>query len=112
MLSFDKSVRSTKIIIDMIRELSGDTNFVMFDATVSASINGKQKIDKEIIRVHLTNSRPNYASIDIMWEDYGYKNYRDMGLYGHMTTQYQEVIKINQTKLRIIDKNYQIEISN
>lgn len=29
-----------------------------------------------------------YMRVDIMWEDAGYSNYRDLGLYGYYSTSY------------------------
>jgi len=106
-----KSVNGTAVILDVIREMSGGTTYTAFDAIITATINGIQKINNETIRVHLTNSRPNYALIDIMWEDYGYKNYLDMGLFGRMSTQWQEVTKIASRKFRVFSDKYQVDIT-
>lgn len=111
MLHPHTSAKSTAVIIDVIRELSGDTSFITFNATISVTINGAQKIDNEIIRVLLTNSRPNYALVDVIWEDFGYKNYRDMGLFGRMTTQWQEVKKVAARTFRVFGDTYQIDVT-
>lgn len=102
-----KSSESTAVVLDVIRELTGDTTYATFKAIVSATIKGKLKIDD----VNLTNSRPNYALIDIMWEDCGYKNYQNMGLFGRMSTQWQEVKKVGTRTFRIFDDSYQIDVT-
>ena len=56
-------------------------------------------------------SRPNYATINIMWEDYGYKNYRNMGLYGSMNTKWQEVKMTGDNTFTIYGDNYEINIT-
>lgn len=110
MLDLLTSSNSTQVIYKVIRELTGDIDYVDFEATISATINGEIKIENEIIKVLLTNSRPNYALIDIMWEDYGYKNYKDMGLFGHMSTQWQEVKMTGNNAFTIYSDTYEIEI--
>jgi hypothetical protein len=105
-----KSSKSTAVILDVIRELTGDTNYASFEGTVSATIDGKPKIDGERINVQLTNSRPNYALIDVMWEDYGYDNYRDLGLFGRMSTQWQEAEKVAARTFRVVGDNYCLDI--
>lgn len=110
MLHPHKSAKSTAVILDVIRELTGDTTYASFEGIVSASINGELKIDGERLDVSLTNSRPNYALIDVIWEDGGYKNYRDMGLYGRMSTQWQEAEKIAPRTFRVIGDTYHLDI--
>lgn len=110
MLHPHKSAMSTAVILDVIRELTDDTNYVVLDGIVSAKIRGNLEIDSEPIKVHLTNSRPNYALIDVMWEDCGYKNYKHMGLFGRMSTQWQEVERIAPKTFRVVSDTYQLEI--
>ncbi|MBI6949456.1 hypothetical protein [Pseudomonas koreensis] len=105
-----KSSESTSVIISAIREITGDTNHAYFTGTVSAKINGRSRITSEKITVHLTNSRPNFATIDIMWEDCGYKNYREMGLYGRMTTQWYEASSISDRSISLFNESIEIEI--
>ncbi|CAM3658781.1 hypothetical protein [Paracidovorax anthurii] len=110
MLSLEKSSRSTAVILGAIRELVDDTTYAAFDATVSATVGGKLKIDAEPIHVLLINSRPNYALIDVMWEDAGYKNYQDMGLFGRMSTQWQTAEKIAPRTIRVAGDTYHVDI--
>lgn len=106
-----KSSRSTAVVLGVIRELTGDTTYTAFVGTISATINGELKIDAERIDVQLTNSRPNYALIDIMWEDCGYKNYQDMGLFGRMSTRYQEAEKVGPRTFSVLGTSYQIDVT-
>lgn len=110
MLHPHKSAKSTALILEIIRELTDDTNYVAFKGIVSATINGDLKIDSEQIEVHLTNSRPNYALIDVIWEEHGYKNYKDMGLFGRMSTQWQEVQRVEPRTFKVISDTYHLVI--
>ncbi len=110
MLHPHKSSESTAVILKVIRELTDDTTYAVFEGSVSATINGQLKINAEPLKVHLTNSRPNYALIDVMWEDSGYENYRDMGLYGRMSTQWQEVRMVAPRTFRVSGDTYQLDI--
>jgi len=67
------SPKSTQVIYKVIEELTGDRDSVAFEAKVTAKVNDKVIIKNEVIEVLLMKSRPNYATINIMWEDYGYK---------------------------------------
>jgi hypothetical protein len=104
------STESTGVIFSVLRTLTGDTNYANFTGVVSAKVNGKLKIDKEEITVQLTNSRPNFAIIDVHWEDFGYKNYKEMGLYGRMTTEWNEVKSTSARSFKVFGETYEIEI--
>lgn len=104
------STNSTGVIFSALRTLTGDTDFANFTGVVSAKVNGKLKIDKEEITVQLTNSRPNFAIIDVHWEDFGYKNYKEMGLFGRMTTEWNEVKSTSARSFKVFSDTYEIEI--
>ena len=101
---------STNVIFAALRTLTGDTDYASFTGIVSAKVNDVLKINKEEITVHLTNSRPNFAIIDIIWEDCGYKNYKEMGLFGRMTTQWNEVKSTSAKSFKIYSESYEIEV--
>lgn len=111
MLSPIKSSESTSKIIDAIRELTDDTVYANFDGIITVSMNGKNIIEDETLRVVLQYDGTNYGSISIFWEDYGYKNYKSMGLHGIMSTQFQEVQKINNRNILVINDNYNVSIT-
>lgn len=104
------SSKSTQIIFSALKTLTGDTTFANFTGVVSAKINGKLKIDKEEITIQLTNNRPNFAFIDVHWEDCGYKNYKEMGLYGRMSTEWNEVKSTSDRSFKVFSDTYEIEI--
>ncbi|WP_219953064.1 hypothetical protein [Dickeya zeae] len=110
MLDSKKSALSTSVIINVIKEITGDTNYTDFIGIITATVNGKLKINQEKIQVYLTNSRPNYALIDIIWEEGGYRNYKDLGLFGRMSTQWQCVIKSKDRTFSIISETYKIDV--
>lgn len=52
----------------------------------------------------------NYMRVDIMWEDAGYSNYRDLGLYGYYSTSYVPMSYCDG-ELRIKPTDINIEIA-
>ena len=110
MLDLKSSSDSTHAILDIIEELTGDRSYARFRGIVSAKIGGSKRIDREEIEIHLTYSLPNYAIIDIMWEESGYKAYKNLGLYGRMTTQYQKVRKGKSRSFKVISNEYEIKV--
>lgn len=110
MLDLIKSSESTAVVIGVIKELDDNTSYAKFNGVITATVKGKRVIDKEEIPVLLIYNAPNYAFIDILWEDGGYKNYKSMGLYGRMSTQYQEVKKSGIRFFTLKNKDYTIDI--
>ncbi|MGC4734041.1 hypothetical protein [Providencia hangzhouensis] len=110
MLDLIKRGESTAVILEVIRNLTGEVAYARFDGVVTATVQGKEIIHEEEIQILLTYNAPNYAYIDIIWEDYGYKNYKDMGLFGRMSTQYQQVKKSGARCFTLISDNYTIDI--
>ncbi|WP_163003096.1 hypothetical protein [Pseudomonas viridiflava] len=104
------SSESTGIIFSALRTLTDDTSYASFTGVVSAKVNEKLKIDREEITVQLTNSRPNFAFIDVHWEDCGYKNYKEMGLFGRMSTEWNEVKSTSDRSFKVFSDTYEIEI--
>jgi hypothetical protein len=106
-----ESSESTQVILSVIRELTGDTSYASFIGIITAKVRGKIEINEHEIKVLLTNNRPNYASIDILWEEHGYINYKQIGLYGRMTTEWQKV-KITGPKIfTIYNDTYEIAVN-
>ncbi len=50
-----------------------------------------------------------YMRVDIMWEDAGYSNYRELGLYGYYSTSYVQM-SYHDYELRIKPTDNNIEI--
>jgi len=111
MLDLIESSGSTQVIFSVLRELTGNTDFVNFIGVITAKVNGKIQIDEDEIKVLLTNNYPNFAIIDIIWEEYGYKNYKQMGLFGRMTTEWQKVKKTGPKKFTIYSDTYEITVN-
>ncbi|MCI1027049.1 hypothetical protein [Pantoea dispersa] len=110
-MSYNKdSSESTQVIYKVIKSITNDTNFASFIGVVTATVNDEVIIDHEKIQIHLTNSRPNYALIDIFWEDSGYGDYKSLGLFGRMSTQYQRVEENKKRTFTIYNDLYSIEV--
>lgn len=112
MLDIIAAGEGTEAVKEAIWELNGYRNHRAADAivVVSAWVKGRQVIEKENIRAGFQFDGTNYATIYIYWEEYGHENYRDMGLYGSVKTQYNIVKKAGPRSLAIHDPNYQITI--
>jgi hypothetical protein len=104
--------KGTFVIIGVIREITGDNDarYASFDATVSASVRGVEVITKETIQVTLVQDGTNYADVNVFWEDHGYKNYRQMGLFGAMKAQYQSVVRTGHREFCVTDPKYSVTI--
>ncbi|MCK9619121.1 MAG: hypothetical protein M0R47_01150 [Methylobacter sp.] len=103
------SVESTYYLSELVKKLSQDRNAGSYSGefTVSAVANGKEKISREPIGCQLTI---NHDSVDVsvFWEDYGYKGFRDMGLYGRTNSKFFSVNELSSNSFEIInnsDKN-------
>lgn len=104
------SSESTQVIYKVMKFLTKDTNFANFTGVITATVNNEVIIDREEIQVHLTNNRPNYASIDIFWEESGHSNYKSLGLFGRMSTQYQLVKENKKRTFTIYSNLYLIDV--
>ncbi|NIP44199.1 MAG: hypothetical protein GWN61_22330, partial [candidate division Zixibacteria bacterium] len=105
---------SISAIKDAIYHLVGKGNAykgVNQDLPVSAEVGGRIIIDNEIIKC-LFSIQHNKAEVHIMWEDYGYKSYKNLGLFGSMNSEWQYFSTPEFGILEIIDKNgnYKIRI--
>lgn len=101
--------KDTLLIIEIIREF-GDTKHAKFVGTVTAVVNGVTVISEQPIDVALTYDGTNYACIDVLWEDHGYKNYKEMCLYGRMKTQYESVIRTATREFSVIGGSYDLTV--
>ena len=111
MLDNNKSTDSTHVTINVIRDITKDTTYAKFEGIVSVTMKGEKIIDEEAIEITLTYDGSNYTSIGIFWEDYGHKDFREKGLHGQLSTQYQEVKKTGYKSFTIYNENYNIEIA-
>jgi hypothetical protein len=104
------SSQSTYAVNDLIGAMTGkrDTGYYSGMATVSADVNGSTVVDHQDIEVTVTFDGTNYATINIFWEESGFKNYRILGLYGQMNTQYQEAYFVKPRGLKICGDSYVI----
>ena len=112
MLDIMTAGEGTEAVKEAIGELNGHRNRNAAEAVVvvSAWVKDRQVIDKHNIKAGFTFDGTNYATIHIYWEECGYKNYRDMGLYGSIKTQYNIVKQAGPRSLAIHDPNYKIMI--
>ncbi|MBE0402180.1 hypothetical protein [Halomonas citrativorans] len=115
MIEFKEQMKGISAIKKVISSLIGEHEAyqsAMEDLPVSAEVNGKLIIDREIIKCQFTIHHNN-AVVHIMWEDYGYKAYKALGLFGTMNTDWQYFRTISDSALEIKDKDgkYKIKIN-
>lgn len=79
-------------------------------AEVSATVKDRLLIDRELVNVDLTHDGHNRCVVDIYWEESGYKQFRTMGLYGRMSTDFQLMEFIVPCGLKIVDEKYTIQL--
>lgn len=96
----------THYLAELIKELSGSRNSSNYigEFTITALVDGKVKVSKDRIQCQLMIL---HASVDvsILWEDYGYKGFRDMGLYGRTNSKYFTVELLSANSFRLVDNN-------
>jgi len=107
-----KPINATHYLHELVKELSNDRNAGSYrgNFTVTAKVGGKNKIDRDQIDCQLVIQHDS-IDINIFWEDCGYKNYRDMGLYGKASSKYQEITELSESSFRILDKNGAYELT-
>jgi len=112
MLDMKSSIASTDAVRDAIWILTGDRSerYVEARATITATVNNRQVITGEAFNISLSFDGTNYAAINIFWEESGFKNYKDLGLYGTMSTQYQRVASSGARSFIVKNGNYSVEV--
>jgi len=80
---------------------------------ILSSVANPQIVEEEI-QVLLTKTKTGgfiSFNIDVMWEEYGYKNYRQMGLFGRMNTNFQRIKKTGPKLFTVVGDTYEILIN-
>ena len=98
-------------LIELIKFFSKDRNSNIYQGEfiITAIVGGHQKINKEPINCDFIIQH-NGIQIDLMWEDAGYKNYPDMGLYGYTRSPYFSINILSQNSFKLIDKKRAYEL--
>jgi len=103
--------------IDILRQVVIETRGLHAKYTeimpkVTATVNGVTVIEDEEIKTTISiDHTMGTAKIGIFWEDYGYEEYRSMGLFGLMGTGYHNIIDTGDNTFRIVDKSYIIDVN-
>ena len=86
-----------------------DNGTLVLPKNVEVVKNGELIVNGEIPVQVLDNIR--YMNVNIMWEDAGYPDYRDLGLYGYYSTSYVQMSYHNdELKIKLTDNNIEIVI--
>ena len=83
---------------------------VIILAVVSAFVGWKKVISEETINVSLSIHH-DHAEVGIFWEKNGYENYKDIGLYGLMNSNYQSFIDTGNNTFKIAGDTYEIFVN-
>ncbi|WP_407363529.1 hypothetical protein [Pseudomonas luteola] len=97
-------VDGTHYLCELIKNLSDDRNAGSFhgEFTVTATVGGRTKVDGEVVGCQLVIQHDS-VDVNIFWEDFGYKGYREMGLYGKANSKYQNVQELSQRSFEMKD---------
>ena len=86
-----------------------DNGTLVLPKNVEVVKNGKLIVNGEIPVQVLDYTR--YTNVNIMWEDAGYPDYRDLGLYGYYSTSYVQMSYHNdELRIKPTDNNIEIVI--
>ena len=94
-LSVGKAQESMSAVLDYLK----DNGTLTLPKNVSVIKNGELIVNDKIDVLALNFN--SYMSVDIMWEDSGYEDYKDLGLYGLYSSSYclmtyvDRILKIN-----------------
>ena len=102
MLSEKKQGEGYALLKEIIHEITDDRNTttVHGDFFVEASVDGTSVLSGTV-RCHFGIDHHN-GRISVYWEEAGFPNYKTAGLFGQMSTNYQELKRLNGGVLRII----------
>lgn len=109
-----RSNASRRVLLAAIDEISGLNNrgvgFAKFQAHVTAEVRGKAVVQRTPIVVTFGVGAHRAGKIGIYWEDHGVSNYRDLGLYGEMDTNFQTVQKNGNRSIVVLGDSYRVQI--
>ena len=93
-----------------VLDYRNDNGTLVLPKNVEVVKNGVLIINKQI-PVAVSNHNI-YMRVDIMWEDAGYPDYRDLGLYGYYSTSYVQMSYHNdELRIKPTDNNIEIVIN-
>lgn len=97
---------------ELIKNISDDYNATSYrgDFIITAVVNGSEKISNDKINCMFIKHH-DHVEINVMWESCGYKNYRDMGLYGLMRSQFFTIRNITNSSFQLLDNNGSYELT-
>lgn len=113
-LNLEEETKSRRAVQSAIKYLSsiGKRGYEGHDAIVTAKVSGSTVVDGATIKVSFHDSPPDPAKIYIFWEDYGFSNYKALGLYGTANAHYDTISYVkNEKSVLITDKSRNYEIS-
>lgn len=90
-----------------VLDYRNDNGTLVLQKNVVVVKNGELIVNGEIPVQVLDYNR--YMNVNIIWEDAGYPNYRDLGLYGYYSTSYVQM-SYHDDELRIKPTDNNIEI--
>lgn len=103
-LSFGEGLESMSAVLDYLR----DNGTLTLPKNVSVIKNGKLIVNDKIDVLALKFN--SYMRVDILWEDSGYEDYKDLGLYGSYSSSYCRMTYIDGILTIKSDDNVEIVI--
>ncbi|MBF9001903.1 hypothetical protein [Vibrio nitrifigilis] len=105
-------INNEHYLYELIKDLSDDRNATSYRGYfyITAVVNGNTKVVADSIDCMFIKHF-DHVEVDVMWEDCGYKNYRDMGVYGLMRSQYFTIKNITDNSFQLLDSNGSYELT-
>ena len=105
-------VDSTHYLAELIKTLSNDRNSSYYkgDFYITATVDGVGKINNDLVECELVIQYDS-VKISIYWEEYGYRNYREMGLYGVVSSKYREITQLSDKSFSVKDRGGRYELN-
>ncbi len=113
MLNHQDKLNGTLTVRDAVRTLTGDNNRSSAEAmcSITAKVRGKVIVNSDIVNCQFVVHHDS-ADVNIFWEDYGYKKYKELGLYGQMNSKWQMIDEVDDRSFSVSDAlgSYEIRI--
>lgn len=103
-LSFGEGLESMSAVLAYLE----DNGTLTLPKNVSVIKNGKLIVNDEIDVLALKFN--SYMSVDIFWENSGYEDYKDLGLYGLYSSSYYRMTYVDRILKIKSDDNVEIVI--
>ncbi len=110
-LTLQDKLESIEAVKNLMKSLTGDRNtrYVKGGCVVTAKVGNSVVIDGETIPCDITVERDRVI-VGMYWEEAGYDNYNELGLFGRMNSDFQRYTKSGSQGLDITCAAYSLSL--